>query len=109
MMMHIFRLLDPAYIIDANVTTRDSEDSQIDDRGTQLNEICIASRLRILNGRTLGDLFGKFTCQKPTGASVVDASDELLKDIIYFHVHPFLPMFSDCHSKVSISFKASYI
>ena len=77
-----------------------------------MNEFCIPSRLRILNGRTLGDLYGKFTCQKPTGASVVDyfiASEELLKDIIYFHVHPFLPIFSDCHSKISMSFKASFV
>ena len=44
--------LDPAYIIDANVTTRDSEDSKIYDRDKQLNDICIASRLTILNGRT---------------------------------------------------------
>ena len=74
--------LDPDYIIDAKVRKRESEDSKVDERGKQLNEVCIASRLRILNGRTLGDLFGKFTCQKPTGASVVDyfiASEELLK------------------------------
>ena len=54
--------------------------------------------------------FGKFTCQKPTGASVVDymiTSEELLKDIIYFHVHPFLPIFSDCHSKISVCIKAN--
>ena len=56
--------LDPDYIIDAKVRKRESEDSKVDERGKQLNEVCIASRLRILNGRTLGDLFGKYTCQK---------------------------------------------
>ena len=35
------------------------------------------------------------------------ASEELLKDIIYFHVHPFLPIFSDCHSKISVCIKAN--
>ena len=104
--------LDPDYIIDAKVTKRESEDSKVDERGKQLNEVCIASRLRILNGRTLGDLLGQFTCQKPTGASVVDyfiASEEILKNVIYFHFHPFLPIFSDCHSKISMSFKAPYV
>ena len=67
--------------------------------------------MKILNGRTLGDLYGKFTYQTPTGASVVDyvvASEELLKDVIYFHVHSCIPMLSDCHSKVSVSLKASF-
>ena len=35
------------------------------------------------------------------------ASEELLKDIIYFHVHLFQPLFSDCHSKISVCIKAS--
>ena len=51
------------------------------------------------------------TCQKPTAASVVDEailSEELLKEIIYFHVHPCKPMFSDCHSKLSLNLKATY-
>ena len=102
--------LDPSYIIDSNILQRNSEDTKVDDRGKQINELCISTRMRILNGRTLGDSFGKFTCQKPTGASVVDymiASEELLKDIIYFHVHPFLPIFSDCHSKISVCIKAN--
>ena len=47
--------LDPDYIIDATVRKRESEDSKVDERGKQLNEECKASRLRILNGRTLGD------------------------------------------------------
>ena len=103
--------LDPSYIIDANIIQRCSEDQKVDDRGKQLNELCISSRMRILNGRTLGDFYGKFTCQTPTGASVVDyviASEELLKDVIYFHVDSFIPMFLDCHSKVSVSLKASF-
>ena len=35
------------------------------------------------------------------------ASEELLKDIIYFHVYLFQPVFSDCHSKISVCIKAS--
>ena len=93
--------LDPP----CNIIRRCIEDQKVDDRGKQLNEMCISSRMGILNERTLGNLYGKFTCQTPTGAIVVDcviASEELLKDVIYFHVHSFIPMFSDCHSKVSV-------
>ena len=101
--------LDPSYIIDSNILQRNSEDTNVEDRVKQVNELCVSSRMRILNGRILGDSYGKFTCQKPAGASVVDymiASEELLKDI-YFHVNPFQPIFSDCHSKISVCIKAS--
>jgi hypothetical protein len=32
--------------------------------------------LRTLNGRVIGDLFGKYTCHKPTGSSDFAAADE---------------------------------
>lgn len=51
--------------------------------------------------------------QKPTGASVVDyviISEELLNEIFFFLLfYPFKPMYSDCHSKISLNLKASYI
>ena len=103
--------LDSSYIIDSDLRQRMSEDSKVDERGKQVIDLCISSRLRILNGRSNGDNYGKFTCQKPTGASVVDygiMSEEILKDLIYFHVHSFKPMLSDCHSKISLNLKASY-
>ena len=44
--------LDPSYIIDSNILQRNSEDTKVDDRGKQINELCISTRMRILNGRT---------------------------------------------------------
>jgi hypothetical protein len=41
--------------------------------------------MRILNGRVIGDLFGKYTCHKQTGSSVVDYiifSEELLTNTV---------------------------
>lgn len=64
----------------------------------------ISAHLRILNGRTLGDSNGKFTCHRPLGSNVVDyliVSEELLSDILYFPVHPFKGTFSDCHCKIT--------
>ena len=48
---------------------------------TEMLDICIASRLRILNGRITGDICGLLTCHNRHGSSVVDytiASHELL-------------------------------
>ena len=42
--------LDPSYIIDSYILQLHSEDTKVDDRGKQVNELCISSRMRILNG-----------------------------------------------------------
>ncbi|MEW8548121.1 MAG: endonuclease/exonuclease/phosphatase family protein, partial [Candidatus Thiodiazotropha sp.] len=96
--------LDINYIEDTHIPLRRSEDMKVDERGKRLLDICISARLRILNGRTTGDLNGKYTCHKPTGSSVVDyfiTSEELFTDVLYFHVDPFHGTFSDCHCKMS--------
>ena len=46
--------LDLSYI-DSNILQRRSEDTKVDERGKQVIELCISSRMRILNGGTLGD------------------------------------------------------
>jgi hypothetical protein len=51
-----------------------SYDNKLDARGRPLLELCVTTKMRILNGRVIGDLFGKYTCHKPTGSSVVDYS-----------------------------------
>ena len=58
--------LDTSYIIDSDLKQRVSEDAKVDERGKQLIDLCISTRLRILNGRCTWDNYGKFTCQKPT-------------------------------------------
>jgi hypothetical protein len=51
---------------------RCSHDCKVDNRGKKLLDLCIGSKLRFLNGRMWGDSYGKFTCIKPSGSSVVD-------------------------------------
>lgn len=90
---------------------RYSYDTKVDSRGKQLLDLCIASKLRILNGRTWGDLNGKYTCIKPMGNSIVDyviMSENLLEDILFFHVHDFLSTLSDCHCKLTFGLLARY-
>ena len=60
------------YDIDIAVYDRNSQDTIVDARGRDIIDICIGNKLRILNGRTLGDSKGKYTCYKPVGCSVMD-------------------------------------
>ena len=81
------------------VSTRNSEDnSQVDMRGEELLELCKSLNLNILNGRKLGDIFGKLTSFQWNGQSVVDyvvTSYELFPFINYFAVGGFSPWISD--------------
>ncbi|CAG2241908.1 unnamed protein product [Mytilus edulis] len=97
------------YKCDSSLIQRKSKDSSINTRGRQLLSLCISSSLRILNGRTMGDLMGAHTCFQPLGSSVVDyflASEELLPNFTYFHTHNFLPDFSD-HCQISCMLKCN--
>ena len=81
--------LPPEYTSD-EVWPRISEDKKVNDYGKELIDLCISSRLRILNGRIGMDKEqGTFTCVTPRGSSVVDysvASIDLFKLIADFNV-----------------------
>ena len=65
---------------------RQSRDIKIDTRCKELLDFCIGNKLRILNGRVLGDTCGNYTCFNVHGQSVVDhalASDEILGQILF--------------------------
>lgn len=99
------------YTIDNTQRTRYSQDTQVDDRGKHILEICIAAQLRLLNGRKLGDSLGYFTSHQYNGSSVVDyaiCSSNLIHDIPYFKVHPFLGTLAD-HCMISFLLKAKTI
>ena len=98
------------YRIDKDLGNRSNEDSKICESGKRLIEICITSELRILNGRTLGDMFGRFTCHKPWGQSAVDyvlVHHSLLKHIRYFKVHEFEGDMSD-HCLISFNLQVGH-
>ena len=74
-------------------------------------DICIGNKIRILNGRCFGDMFGHYTCYTPNGASVVDytmVSECILDKVLYFHVSDFLATISDCHCKLSWCILANF-
>ena len=78
---------------------RNSEDMKIvNKRGKEFLDICRINDLTIANGRTTGDLFGKYTCHQKRGSSVVDyllTPCRNLSNILNFKVGEHLPLLSD--------------
>ena len=78
---------------------RNSEDMKIvNKRGKDFLDICRINDLTIANGRTTGDLFGKYTCHQKRGSSVVDyllTPCKNLPNILSFKVGEHLPLLSD--------------
>lgn len=60
------------YIADNDIDNRFSMDFVVLSRGRALNDTCIQTGIRILNGRCTGDLVGNFTCHNQRGSSVGD-------------------------------------
>ena len=51
---------------------RISCDKTTNQYGKWLIDLCSDNQMYIVNGHTLGDLAGKFTCHTPRGSSVID-------------------------------------
>ena len=78
---------------------RNSEDGvSPSKRGKDIIQMCKDLDLIILNGRKPGDLFGKITCFRHNGCSVVDyavCSDDIFEKINHFSVGAYMPAISD--------------
>ena len=95
--------LPGAYTFDVT-STRFNQDNTTTVCGKQLLDLCKAASLRILNGRTLGDSRGAFTCYKSKGKSVVDyliVDVALMNKVTYFKVDDISTMSDHCliHTK----------
>ena len=108
---NVFAPLFQTYSIDNQILERKSMDKKLDSRGRDLLDLCIRNQIRILNGRTLGDTFGNFTCFTPNGISTVDyvlVLESILDQIFHFRVCNFVPTLSDCHCLLEWSLSAKY-
>ena len=77
---------------------RNSQDDKLDPRGQELLDMCKSLDINIVNGRKTGDPFGKYTCIKYNGNSIVDyviTSPTVYDKISLFKVGEFLPWLSD--------------
>ena len=69
-------------------------DSSIQDKNTNTNskhlaDLCMINNLKILNGRKIGDLVGKYTCHHYNGSSTADyiiTETDLFDKVRYFQV-----------------------
>ena len=78
---------DVFYKHDTNLPRNNLDSKRINNSGKHLLNVCKEAGLRILNGRTTCDLFGRPTCFTYNGCSLVDytiVSNELLHSIDFF-------------------------
>ena len=72
-----------------NIPTRNNNDRTLNSNGRPFIELLQTSGLVILNGRTIGDIFGAPTCIQRNGVSTVDyicTSPDLLSNVRFFRV-----------------------
>ena len=101
------------FIYDTDCSCRYSQDVKIVQckYGRQLIDLSIASGLKILNGRTMGDSYGKYTCHSYNGSTVIDyvlADGVTLPQIRYFKVDELIGDISD-HCKISFGMAVSVL
>ena len=98
-------LLPEDYSCDFNIA-RNSLDKICNNQGQQLLDLCIASQIRVLNGRFIGDIMGNLTCYKSNGASTVDyalADVNLMKNISFFQISD--PSYLSDHAQIAVHIK----
>ena len=77
---------------------RNSEDLVVNQRGGELLDFCKTNDYLIVNGRKLGDIFGKYTSHQWNGSSVVDyvlTTTTNIDNISSFSIGDFVPWLSD--------------
>ena len=97
--------------LDSLPLSRNSQDMKIvNKRGKELLDICRINDLAIANGRTVGDLFGRYTCHQPRGSSVVDyllTPCQNLRNLLEFKVGEHYPLLSD-HSPIEANISLGF-
>ena len=78
---------------------RNHKDKNEKSYGKLLSDLSITHSLKILNGRTIGDLTGKFTCFAYNGNSTVDlvlAENTVKQKVNYFKILPLTDWSDHC-------------
>ena len=81
-----------------SIPPRNSEDTKSNSRGDELLDFCKNNEFAIVNGRKVGDLFGKYTSHQYNGSSAVDfvlTPIVEFEKISYLEVGDFTPWLSD--------------
>lgn len=87
---------------------RNSKDTHTNSYKNDLLDLVIGYKMIILNGRTIGDLYGDYTCVKWNGCSLIDygiISSNLIRSVTSFKVLNFTE-FSD-HKPIKLSIRSN--
>jgi hypothetical protein len=78
------------YSADLPLIRRQNMDTSINEQGKHLIDLCIESKIRILNGRVMGDSLGSFTYYCTQGKSCIDyiVSEDIVNSFNFLHVLP---------------------
>ncbi|CAC5377056.1 unnamed protein product [Mytilus coruscus] len=90
---------DSEYHPDRTLSRNNLDHKHTNNSGKLLLNMCKETKIRILNGRTTGDLNGQPTCITYNGNSLVDytlTSEELIDSIGYFVVQDFTSLSNHC-------------
>lgn len=96
----------PDYYEVDNFRKRLNKDENINSYGKKLIDLCLSTDLKIANGRTIGDLYGNFTCHSYNGSSLVDyilVQTRLFVKIQFLKVHSISHLSDHCPLSFSIS------
>ena len=80
---------DKNYFSDSPIPRNNVDKKPLNNSGKLLLNLCIEASLKILNGRTVGDLQGKYTCKIYNGCSLVDYTLALTNLMQGIHVGSF--------------------
>ena len=97
--------MDDCDSADLNTHRNNMDTKRLNTSGKFLIDLCKESSLRLLNGRSGGDIFGKFTCYTYNGCSLVDyavVSAHMLCKIAKFQVHDFTSLSNHCPISCSV-------
>ncbi|CAC5416731.1 unnamed protein product [Mytilus coruscus] len=100
---------DSEYHPDRTLSRNNLDHKHTNNSGKLLLNMCKETKIRILNGRTTGDLNGQPTCITYNGSSLVDhtlTSEELIDSIGYFVVHDFTSLSN--HRPISCAMFANF-
>ena len=88
---------------------RVSQDSSINSNGPKLIEVLKSTSLTILNGNTIGNVSGQFTCHVYNRSSVVDymiCSEYVISRLLKFRVHELNRLSDHCPISCNIDLRA---
>ena len=108
-------IIEAVYEKDTSLLRKRSnrDTNQVDEQGRKIIDLCKASSLRVVNGRTPGDLNGDFTRyprrnnDKPSTIDYALCSTNLIKDIHKFSVLPFTELSDHCCISLEVKIKTA--